>query len=133
MTVGLKAFERNRIFSEREAWMLFRLGAIAEACGWTLLIAGIGLQRYIMPGSRAPVLIAGQIHGMLFFLYAVAAAGLYPNLGWSRLRALVALLASVPPYGSLLFEMWANYQRRTTYFRNYQRCIALAQLTTYNA
>lgn len=126
----LTKFERNRLFSEADSWMLFRLAAIAEACGWTMLIAGIGCERYLLPGNHIAVMIAGKIHGMLFLLYALAAAGLYPTLHWSRKRALAALLASVPPYGSLLFEQWASRARRSAQFRNYRYCLVLAALSS---
>lgn len=123
-------FEHNRAFTEADSWMLFRLAAIAEACGWTMLVAGILCERYILPGNSIPVTIAGKIHGMLFLLYMLASVGLYPTLRWSRKRAFVALLASVPPYGSLVFEQWAHHVRRHEQFRNYRYCVALAVLNS---
>ena len=125
----IQKFERNQLFSEDEGWFLFRVAAIGEACGWTLLIAGILWERAGLPGGHVPVLLAGRTHGMLFLLYALAAAGLYPTLRWSRIRAFVALAASAPPYGSLLFELWASHVRNSTRFRNYRRCVLLAKLT----
>jgi integral membrane protein len=118
-----RQFEHNTIFTESEAWGLFRLAAIGEAVGWSLLISGIILRHFL--ASNDPVVIAGQIHGMLFFCYAVAALGLYPNLHWSRSRAFCALLASVPPYGSLLFEQWASYQRDKTSLGIYRDCVVV--------
>jgi len=107
-------FEHNQVFTENEAWALFRLAAISEAVGWTMLIIGIGWEHFGLIGGHTPVFLAGRTHGMLFSLYALAAIGLYPTLGWSRKRAFVALLASVPPYGSLLFEQWAKHMRQTS-------------------
>ena len=124
----LQKFETNRVFSPDEAWTLFKVAAIAEACGWALLIMGIGLQKYVWPESRIPVYLAGRTHGMLFLAYMLAAAGLYPNLRWPRWKALLAIAASVPPFGSLLFEQWASYQQKAAAFKNYRRCIALAVL-----
>jgi len=123
MSKLLRQFESNHIFTEPEAWGLFRLSAIGEACGWSLLISGIILQRILH--NNDPVLIAGQVHGMLFFGYALAALGLYPNLRWSRKKAFIALLASVPPYGSLLFEQWASYKRQQTELFRYRDCLIL--------
>jgi integral membrane protein len=128
MPALFRKFEDNNVFTETEGWMLFRLAAIGEACGWTMLIFGIIWQRYITPGNAIPVQIAGHIHGVLFLLYALAAVGLYPTLRWSRWRALAALLASVPPYGSLIFEQWAWHKRRSSEFKTYSCCIALALL-----
>jgi len=124
----LRKFESNKVFSRGEAWTLFRLAAYGEALGWTLLIIGIGLQRYVWPGSQLPVYFAGRTHGLLFLAYMLAAAGLYPNLGWPRWKAAVAILASVPPYGSLAFEIWATFQQHSHDFETYRRCVAFALL-----
>jgi len=115
----LHQFENLKPFTPDEAWLLFRLAAIAEAGGWTLLIAGILCKRFITPGNDLPVLLAGQVHGIIFVTYLVAAAGLYPSMSWRRPQALVAVLAGVPPYGSLLFEQWAARRRTRSELRRY--------------
>jgi len=117
----LRKFERARPFTEAEAWLLFRIAAVAEACGWTLLIAGIAADRYLPhAGGSSALILAGRIHGMLFLLYCLASLGLYPSLGWSRLRGLFALAFSVPPYGTLLFEQWVAAKRHNAGFRTYR-------------
>lgn len=126
-------FETVRPFTEYEAWLLFRVAAFGEAIGWTLLIGGIAIERFIIPGNNTAVLIAGQIHGMIFFGYLVAAVGLYPSLGWSRWRSLFALLFSVPPYGTLLFEMWASRQRHNAGFRTYRHYLLYTQVIVAGA
>ncbi|HSW99106.1 MAG TPA: DUF3817 domain-containing protein [Candidatus Saccharimonadales bacterium] len=128
MPALLQRFENNRVFSQEEAWGLFRLAAFAEAAGWALLVIGIGLQKYVWPGSDVPVYLAGRTHGVLFLAYLLAALGLYPNLRWARWKALLAVVASVPPFGSLLFEQWASYQQKSAEFKDYRRCIALSLL-----
>jgi integral membrane protein len=124
----LRKFEAARPFTEAEAWMLFRLAAFAEAIGWTLLIAGILIKQFIMPGNDTAVFIAGNIHGTIFLAYFAAPLVLYPSLGWSRWRALVALIAGVPPYGSLLFEQWAAHKRRAHGFKTYYHYLLYAAL-----
>jgi integral membrane protein len=127
----LYRFEHNNSFSESEAWSLFRLAAIGEACGWTLLLSGIACKRYLLHGTNDPVLVAGQIHGLLFFLYALASLGLYPSLSWTRRRAFVALLASIPPYGSLLFEQWVSHKRHGAELQIYSYCVMWAMLAEH--
>jgi integral membrane protein len=112
MFVALERFEKKRPFNDSAAWFLFKVAAFSEAFGWTLLITGILIKRYITPSSNLPVLIAGRMHGVFFFIYIIAAIGLYTSLRWSRKRVFIAALASVPPYGSLFFEQWAAYKRR---------------------
>lgn len=116
----LRKFEAARPFTEAEAWLLFRIAAVAEACGWTLLIAGIAADRYLPHGGSSVLILAGRTHGMLFLVYCIAAVGLYPSLGWSRWCGLFALGFSVPPYGTLLFEQWAAGKRHSAGFRTYQ-------------
>lgn len=126
----LRKFERARPFTEAEAWLLFRLAAFGEAVGWTLLLAGIALKRYVLHGNDAPVLIAGQVHGMIFFAYMAAAIGLYPSLGWSRLKAFIGLAAAVPPYGTLLIELWAAHTRKNAGFKSYRHFLLYNVLVT---
>ena len=124
----LRKFESAKPFTEHEAWTLFRLAAIGEACGWTLLLTGIGLKQYVLHGNNVPVLIAGQFHGTMFLIYAAAAVVLYPSLGWSRKRAFIATLTSVPPYGSIIFEQWAAHRRWRGELTTYHQYLTYAAL-----
>jgi len=67
---------------------------------------------------------------MIFFGYLVAALGLYPSLGWSRWRAIFALAASIPPYGSLLMELWAAHTRKNAGFKSYRHFLLYNVLIT---
>jgi len=131
MLIGiLRSYERFRPFSEEEAWGLFRLAAFGEAIGWTLLIIGILVGKYVLPGNPAPVAIAGRIHGTLFLIYIAAVIATSPSQGWSFLRTMAAGIASVPPYGSLTFEQWAARGRRRTHLSQavsltlYHHCVS---------
>jgi integral membrane protein len=105
-------YKNFRPFTDEEAWALFKIAAFGEACGWSLLISGILFKYFITPDSNIPVLLAGQIHGILFFIYITAVFLLSPSLKWSNRQTLSAGLCSVPPYGSLAFELWASHQRK---------------------
>lgn len=126
----LKRYEAIRPFTDVEAWILFRLAAFGEAIGWTLLIMGILLERYIPAINGTAVAIAGRIHGTLFIAYLAACIVLYPSLRWSPWRALIALILSVPPYGTLLFEQWEAHRRSKHGFRSFRHYIAYVKLTT---
>lgn len=126
----LLKFEAMRPFTEAEAWMLFKLAAFAEAIGWTLLIAGILIARYVTPGNNDAVFIAGNIHGTIYLCYFVAPLVLYPSLGWSRWKSVSAVIAGVPPYGSLIFEQWAAHKRRAHGFKNYHHYLIYTRLAT---
>jgi integral membrane protein len=106
-----KITSSSRVFTDREAWNLFRLAAFGEAFGWTLLISSLVFQHYVTPGNNIPIDIAGQIHGTIFLVYIAAVVILHPSLSWSPKRTLIAGLVSVPPYGTLVFEQWVAHQR----------------------
>jgi integral membrane protein len=108
----LDKIESYKPFTEREAWGLFRIAALSEAAGWTILIAGILIDHFKLPLHNYAVPIAGQIHGMIFLAYFAILLATYTSLGWPRLKFVVAAAAGVPPYGTLVFELWAAHHRR---------------------
>ena len=117
MTNPLKAYSRFTPFTESQAWTLFKIAAIAEAIGWTLLIGAILLRDHVLAGNGIPVTIAGRIHGMMFAAYIVAVLALGPSLGWSWFRTLIAGAFSMPPYGSLVYELWSAGQRKVRHVK----------------
>jgi integral membrane protein len=118
-----KKIESARVFTDREAWNLFRLAAFGEAFGWTLLISGLAFTHYVTPGNNIAIDIAGQIHGTIFLVYIAAVVVLHPSLGWSPRRTLIAGLVSVPPYGTLVFEQWAAHQRHKEALSTYAQLV----------
>ncbi|MDQ2708573.1 MAG: DUF3817 domain-containing protein [Actinomycetota bacterium] len=89
----------------------FRLAAVAEAISWTgLLIAMVF--KYSMTHDALGVHIFGPIHGGLFLAYLVTAVRAWRDQRWSRPIGWVAVLASVPPLGSVVFERWATHTGR---------------------
>ena len=117
----LENYKRFTPFTNQEAWLLFKLAAWGEAIGWTLLISGIICGKVI--DNNIPVLIVGQIHGILFLAYITAAVILSPSLRWRYHRTLIAGLCAVPPYGSLLFELWVAHDRRKNQFHIFSSSI----------
>jgi len=112
------AYERFTPFTDEEAWTLFRLAAISEAVGWSLLIIGIACENLPVWWHEIPVQLAGRIHGMLFLLYVVAVLVLSPTLRWPWYRIIIAGLFSVPPYGSLMYELWSAERRQRHAFNH---------------
>ncbi len=106
------AYRSWKPFTEHEAWLLFKIGAFAEAIGWTLLIIGIILRDFVLHGNEVGVQLAGRLHGGFFMLYVLAVLLLSPSLGWGLVKTVFAGLCSIPPYGSLLFERWVANQRK---------------------
>lgn len=110
----LRKLEAIQPFTEREAWALFRIAAFGEAIGWALLISGILVNRYRLPGHVFALPIAGQIHGTLFLIYFGLLIAVYSSLRWPRKRFFIAALMGVIPFGTLIFEQWVarTYRNR---------------------
>lgn len=108
----LDRIEAVRPFTENEAWGLFRLAAFGEAIGWSLLISGILAARYKLPGHAYILPMAGQVHGLLFLFYFGILLAVYSSLRWPRGRSVVAALAGVVPFGTLVFEQWVVHADR---------------------
>lgn len=85
----------------------FVLAARAEALSWTGLLIGMFF-KYVVVENEIGVKIFGPIHGALFVAYLVATAVVAWRRRW-RLRTVVAaVVASIPPLATLLFEWFAR-------------------------
>lgn len=109
---ALERLEAKKPFTEREAWNVFRLAAIAEAFGWALLIAAVLINHFHWPGQSIAIPIAGQIHGTIFLAYFGVLIATYSSLRWHRRTAIIAAIAGVPPYGTLVFEQFVAHARK---------------------
>jgi uncharacterized protein len=91
-----------------DGWILwFRGVALAEAVSWCGLLIGMFV-KYVLDRGERGVEVFGQIHGIVVLVYASAAVVMWRRLRWSSRTVVLALLASVPPLGSLVFERWAT-------------------------
>jgi integral membrane protein len=126
----LGKIEETRPFSEREAWFLFKMAALGEAIGWALLVSGILVRHYHLPGHNIAVPITGQIHGTFFVIYFAILIATYSSLRWSRLKFLVAAGAGVMPFGTFIFEQWASHTRQNK-FRRALFCSAVLATVCY--
>lgn len=102
----------DNIFTDKEAWGLFRLSAFVETFGWTCLIIGITAVKLQWPYNDVYLAIAGSIHGILYLFYLFIVIFAHRSLKWSVWRFIFAELISVVPYGALGFEMWVAHRRQ---------------------
>ena len=84
----------------------FRVVAVAEAVSWLGLLIGMFF-KYVVVENEIGVKVFGPIHGTVFVLYVLLALAAARPLRWSVRTTLLALVASIPPFGSLVFERWA--------------------------
>lgn len=86
--------------------VLFRRIAIAEAITWALLLTGMFL-KYVTHTTELGVKVFGMIHGVVFVSYVVTTVTVWVDQKWTARRGIGALLASIPPFVTVLVEVLA--------------------------
>jgi integral membrane protein len=106
MAAMTSAFDVRRV----AGW--FRLIAFAEALSWVGLLVGMYFKYLSSPQTEIGVKVFGPVHGGIFiaFLVAVALVGIAHK--WGLGTWLLALLASIVPFGSVIFLIWADRKGR---------------------
>lgn len=85
----------------------FRLLALAEAVSWAGLLVGMFF-KYVVLQNEIGVQVFGPIHGVVFVGYVLAALLVREPLRWDTRTTVLALAASIPPFGTVIFERWAS-------------------------
>ncbi|MFC0111178.1 DUF3817 domain-containing protein [Kibdelosporangium aridum] len=85
----------------------FRLLAMAEAVSWAGLLIGMFF-KYVVVQNEVGVQIFGPIHGVIFVGYVVVTLLVRTPQRWDFRTTFLALAASIPPFGTVVFERWAN-------------------------
>jgi integral membrane protein len=86
---------------------LFRGAAVAEAITWALLLTGMFL-KYVTETTELGVQVFGMVHGVVFIAYCLVAVLVAIDQRWSPVRTVLGLGAAVPPFATLLFEVYAD-------------------------
>lgn len=85
---------------------IFRLVAILEAITWLALLIAMFFKWVL--GHEEAVAVPGMTHGIVFMVYLVVAVITAVKLKWDLTTTALALVASIPPFGTLVFEWWAQ-------------------------
>lgn len=90
---------------------VFRVVANLEAFSWAGLLIGM-LFKYVLTGQGGLghdlVTLFGRLHGGLVIVYAGAAVATALRLRWKPVTAALALAATVPPFATVAFDVWAH-------------------------
>lgn len=86
---------------------LFRTVAVAEALTWALLLFGMYL-KYVAETTDRAVSVFGALHGVVFIAYCLTAVVVAIDQRWTAGRTALALLAAVPPFFTVLFDVLAE-------------------------
>lgn len=105
-------YNQTHWFTDKEAWWIYRLGAILETIGWTLLISAIIYRKFDLPYDDSFITVAGRIHGIFFIAYFGAVIATARSMGWGIWRLGAALVAGMPPFTSIIFEQVMSIHRK---------------------
>jgi len=64
--------------------------------------------KYVLDQGERGVEVFGRVHGVVVLVYVAAALMTSRRQRWIPRTLLASLLASVPPFGSIVFERWAT-------------------------
>ncbi|MET7767064.1 DUF3817 domain-containing protein [Nocardia sp. NPDC005366] len=85
----------------------FRFFAVLEALSWLGLLTGMAFKYLPDPGNEIGVKIFGPVHGAVFILFLLTALLASRELDWNWKTTVLALLSSIPPFFTVVFEVWA--------------------------
>lgn len=84
----------------------FRFIAVVEAITWGALIIAMIVKRAADMDSA--IRVPGMAHGAAFVIYLIVALWAAFSLKWSPKVLILALVAAVPPFFTVWFEVWAR-------------------------
>jgi len=94
-------------FDPRTVAGRFRLFAVLEALSWLGLLVGMAFKYLPADGNEIGVKIFGPTHGAIFVLFLLTALLTAREFEWNWKITLLALLSSIPPFFTVIFEVWA--------------------------
>ena len=89
----------------------FRIIAVVEALTWLGLLVGMYV-KWVAGTSEVGVKVFGPIHGGVFIAYVVLALLTARIQRWTVWTTVIALVASIPPFCTVWFELWAKRSGR---------------------
>lgn len=92
--------------SARATLSLFMVLAVVEAVSWAGLLTGMYF-KYLTDAGELGVKVFGPVHGVVFIGYVVLTLLVARTLHWSRGTTLAGLACSIPPFATVVFEVWA--------------------------
>ncbi|MCF8588410.1 DUF3817 domain-containing protein [Gordonia liuliyuniae] len=84
----------------------FRFFAVVEAITWAALLIGMAFK--YGGGIDSAVRYPGMAHGAAFVIYLIVTVWAAIALKWNIKTLILAGLASIPPFFTVWFEVWAR-------------------------
>jgi integral membrane protein len=87
----------------------FRVVALLEGAS-VLVLLFIAMPLKYIGGMPLATRVAGSVHGLLFVLFITALIRVSIEHRWPRRRSLTAFVASILPFGTLVFDRAVRYE-----------------------
>ncbi|MGZ8180085.1 DUF3817 domain-containing protein [Williamsia sp. SKLECPSW1] len=100
----------SSVLDPRTVARVFRIVAILEAITWLALL--IAMYFKWVEGHAQAVAVPGMVHGIVFIVFVIVSLVTARVLRWSVPTTAWALFSSIPPFGTLVFEVWAQRSGR---------------------
>lgn len=100
------------VLEPRTVARVFRIVAILEAISWLALL--IAMYFKWVEGHAEAVAVPGMVHGIIFVGFVLVSLVTAYVLRWTVSTTAWALFSSIPPFGTLVFELWAQRSGRLT-------------------
>lgn len=84
----------------------FRFVAVLEAITWAALLVAMFFKWVL--GHTQAVAVPGMVHGIVFIAFVLISLLTARSLTWDLKVTGLALVSSIPPFGTLVFEWWAR-------------------------
>jgi len=99
-----RAYDKMHLFTDQEAWGLYRFAAFVEAGFWIFCILTIIYGALNLPQAESVVAFGRSILGTAYAVYAIFVVLVARSMEWGVGRVGLALVAGAVPLGSLVFE-----------------------------
>lgn len=96
----------SKVFDLSTSAKRFRFVAILEAITWAALLVAMFFKWVL--GHTEAVAVPGMVHGIVFIVFVAISIITAFALKWNAKVTLLALISSIPPFGTLVFEWWAR-------------------------
>lgn len=113
MTVFLREmYDKTHWFTDKEAWGVYRFAAYVEAGFWAFFILTMIYGALELPQKESVVMYGRSIWGTAYGVYVIFVLISVRSMEWRFEKTAAAVLAGIPPFGSLLFVRAVKKQRQ---------------------
>lgn len=106
------AYDKMHLFTDQEAWGVYRFAAFVEAGIWGFFILTIIYAGFGWPQAESVVAFGRSVWGMAYAVYVIFILLVARSMEWRIGRVSLAMVAGIPPFGSLVFERLMGRHRK---------------------